>query len=196
MFVETLFMLATVQRQVSGQPLYITGFGVVKSGIYFLELFASEPIPDLSGYTVSTETIYRLPSTSVPVGYILFSNKGLTNEFFGDVYNSYFGDKKTTDIYLRNGNDGIALISNVSGVIDYFGPNKTHTDSSCRCSYKWGWGKRRLLKYGDGYKYDSSDWTLTTLSLDNCKGKTNKRCRRPFPVKNDTEGYLKVPSEC
>ena len=112
MYVELLFVLTVALFRVHGQVLIITGFGVVKPNKFFVELYASEAISDLSVYTLSTNRTYHLPSKSVRKGFILLGNKGITNEFFGNAYRNYFGHPLVTNVSLNYANDGIALISN------------------------------------------------------------------------------------
>ena len=176
---------------VNGQPLIITGFGIVKRDIFFVELYATEAIRDLSAYTLYTAGRYGLPPLSVREGFILLGTEGISNGFFGNAYKNYIVYPNVTNeqLSLKAGNDGIVL-SKVSEVIDYFGPNKSHTTDSCECQYEFGWGKRKLLKLGANYKYQKSEWHLHKKAMNNCKDKTNTQCSEPFPVKADKAGYL------
>ena len=181
---------AIVMQPTSGQTLIITGFGVVKYRMFFIELYATRPIGNLGIYSIHTNATYRLPSRSVDSGFLLLSNVQRTNIFFGNVYPNFIGDIDETALSLNNGDDGIAVVSDVTDlVVDYFGPNRSHTAESCECSYRFGWGKRLVVKSGVDYRYNRSEWALSPTAMDNCKGKNNTDCRRPFPVK-EVEGYL------
>ncbi len=165
-------------------PLIITAVfdGPLGGNPKVVELYAIEPIADLSAFGLGSATNgggsdgveLTFPQHAVTAGTYLYVTSNLS------AFQSYFGfaADHTSSAVNVNGDDGIELFWN-GELVDAFG-DPTHNGTALTWNYTDGWATRRAGT-SPTPDFDLADWTLSGLdATDGCINDATCRSRAPF----------------
>jgi hypothetical protein len=175
-------------------PLIITAVfdGPLGGNPKVVELYAIEPIADLSAFGLGSATNgggsdgveFTFPRRTVTAGTFLYVTSNLA------AFQSYFGfaaDHSSSAVNV-NGDDGIELFWN-GELVDAFG-DATHNGVALAWNYTDGWATRRAGS-SPTPDFDLADWTLSGLdATDGCTADATCRSRAPFST------YTAPPNPC
>ena len=163
----------------AGGELMISGLADIEAGRFFVELYTTTDIPDLSQYTLVTERSVVLPAVALGAGqYYIAANKPESDmeEFFGQPIPNFLHDG---DVKLGGGNDPVFLEVN-SNIVDAFG------EAGESYSYKHGYVTRVAGVEAPKAVYDAADWTPLADALKKCwiddDPPGNANCPTPYGV--------------
>ena len=191
-----IIYITFLERSIAIGPLIINGFGEFQSGRYFVELYATDEIKDLSKYEIRTIKIKSLPKASITKGeFILLSSEGLRLAKHYSVAYSF----SSTDFGLNHGKNGVIIIrSSDKAIIDHFATDSDEKDPRLQCtspcSYNNGWVKPKISLEKRKDEFSMDEWSQHPGALaTSCDDYSQRNCTLPFPVKylSNGESYCK-----
>ena len=136
-------------------------------GVFWMELYATSFIPDLSVYTVRTKQDYVLPGDTIQAGeYVMVSDVGFDLATFAETTFQHLYVSSKVD--LDHGDDPVYIVND--GIVeDQMGTGGPGDGSGEPWKYKFGF-IRRKPDVPPGTSFDFNDWYLVTSAplLKNC----------------------------
>lgn len=171
------YALLQVCLSVASGELMISGFGDLQLGAYFVELWTSTYIPDLSVYTLNTKSSLTLPSQPLqPKQYMMAASvsHGDLEQFFEKPIPN-FCESEGVDLTL--GKVPVSLEKNGSK-IDVFGEDSSNFD------YKNSWVRRVFGAEAPKTTYHADDWEIPNEAFEKCwidaTKNVNSLCDLPY----------------
>ena len=163
------FVVTLASLQLCQAELIILGGADMGGGKFWIELYATTAIPDLSVYTLRTKQDYIFPADAIAAGdHIIASDDGLSSI-------AAFIEVPVDHLYLTNkvdldhGDDPVYVL-NGAAVEDAFGTGVPGDGDGTAWDYKFGYFRRKDGVPPTGNTFDVNDWVINVDAplLKNC----------------------------